>query len=471
MNLLRTAAALGFLLGAGGIAALLLTPDRRGWARLARALLFGPWVVTVQSLLFDLLSIPLSLETLAGPWILLGPAGFFLLRGRAADRRSARPSGPGRSLPLLAAALFLIVAPIALLAPFPDGDALFNFAAHAKVFQTHRSLDLEALKNLWIPGHRGYPPLLPLAELPFLDADPREGWRMIALFKPIALLAFLLLCAERFEGSGRNPIGRFCLVAGTPILLLNAVHGGADLFFVAAFMLLLLEAERWREGEEGALPAVGVAASILALTKIEGLPILGVAVVFLLARRKGSPRARAVALALALLPVLYWLILQKIHGLTPFPPALAGGDLLGRMIDSSAKFGAILAQTTAYAWIPSNTAVPIPLPSFGLLWLVSAVLLVRALASPAWRRAALVPLAGGLAHAGLLISGAALRGEDLDWLQATAFDRLALQLIPWAVLALSLRRPATGRGPGIGAHSRGRGSMPFGSRVETVGSS
>jgi len=456
------------LLVAGVVAVRWLDGRRRRDAGgiLARALILGPAVVTLQELAGSLIGLPPDLWWVGAPWWAAAAwSAWSARRGRVVARDAAeRVRGTGCHV--AACALLVVPCAVAALAgaaaPIHTGDAMHNFALPARVFAAYGCFDVEALRGLADPGNVRYPPLLACCEALFLRADPMRGAWTVQPLHACALLAWLLLALEALGGRrlGVRGLAAFAIIAAVPQPMHNAIHGFADLRLAATTLLLLLEiAAFWRSGDARLLVATALAA---AWTKEEGV-LLALLAAACLVRRGVGPRAdrgRVLAVAAGIAAAaLAWPVWAIAHDL---PLEYAGETrrlAAANVLAAGAQVPAVLTALAAASLRPDAFGTW----PHGWIWpFAAAAWLCTARQRPArW-----LAIAGAL-HAAALAAGIALAGVPqvpfASVLDATA-DRVLLQLLPWPVLllaaiaappvvgtTLAVRPPHPGLAPGGGA--------------------
>ena len=419
---------------AGWMLLAVLAPEHTGrWiSALPRALLIGPLLLALEMLLLSALGVPLSLPVVLLPW--WAGAALLLRRRRPAP---AVPEVSGRAhLAALALATALGATALAsgLAQPLVSGDGMTNAALSARVFETQRAVDLDAVERLRAEVNSRYPPLLALNEaLLFLAAGDERVW-LVKPYFALMLLALLLLlveaCFTRLPPERALPAALLLLL--TPVLAAGGTTGYLDELFAAEVLLLALCADELRLAptRRHAL-LLAAAGAACALTKPHGvLPaLLAVAwLAVLVARRRLAPRDAIPAVAALLALALVW------------PAHLAGHTLRSpaALIPDFSDPVAALGRTLQALGYGLTIVLPLDAERFhvwGLTWLVGLPLAAVALARRATRWHVAPWLVAGAVQ---FVAGAvvvAVLPLDFEWALGTGTGRWMIHLLPWLVLA------------------------------------
>jgi hypothetical protein len=434
MSVLLVAWVLAAQLLAGWLLLAMLVPEhaRRWTAALPRALLLGPLALALEMLLASALGVPFGLPVLLLPWWLLGA----VVAWRRGFRVTAAPEISTAHLVALtlATALGAMALGSGLAQPLVSGDGMSNAGLSARVFETQRAVDLDAVERLRAEVNGRYPPLLALNEaLLFLAA----GEARVVLVKPffaLMLLALLLLlveaCFARLPPARALPAALLLLL--TPLLAAGGTSGYLDELFAAQVLLLALCADELRLAptrRRALLLAAAGAACVL--TKPHGvlLALFGVAwLALLVARRRLAPRDAVPAAAALFAAVLLW------------PAFLAGHELPSPAVmtpDFSDPL-AVAGRTLRALGYGLASVLPHDAGRFhvwGVTWAVGLPLAAVALARHASRpRAAIFLLAAAVQFGAGALTVASIP-LDFEWALGTGTGRWMIHLLPWLVLA------------------------------------
>jgi hypothetical protein len=412
-----------------------LAPEhaRRWTAAVPRALLLGPLAIALEMLLVSALHVPFGLAVLLLPWWLL--AAVVAWRRRWAAATAPAITGPAHLAAFSAAvALATMALTSGLAQPLVSGDGVANAGLAARVYEVHRSVDLDAVARLRAEVYGSYPPLVALNEaLVFLAAGDARVW-LVKPFFALVLLALMLLlveaCFSRLPPRRALPAALLLLL--TPVLASGGANGYLDELFTAWVLLAALTADELRtsptRGRALLLAAAGAGAL---LTKPQGV-LVGLLcaawLAALLARRRLAPRAAAPAVLALLAAGALWPLLVAAHGLsapTSIAPDLS--DTLGLLGRTIRALGMALASV-----LPLDET---RFQTWGVTWLVGLLLAALALGRPASRaRTSVWVLAGAVQLGGYAVTVAAIP-VNFEWALQTGLSRWMLHLLPWIALA------------------------------------
>lgn len=430
-------------LGAGWLVVRSLRGDDQasGWyggpGMWARALLIGPAAIAVQMIAYDVLGVPFTLAFVLTPW-------WFALASVAALQRLGpcrlwHLEGPWHALLLgLAAAVVAIVFAGAACSPVHDGDAVHNYAIHARIFAAQGSLAPEAVLAMVDPAAVEYPPLLALNEaLLFLCDEHLAPWTIRPFFALAHLsLVWLIIEAIWRPGAPRRSMALCLLVIAAPELCVIAGVATPDLRLTASVLLLGLQALELQAGNGTKALRFAVAAAVCGMTKNEGIALSAVAVVLLLLHIR---RWRVLPL-LALIVVLVgaWPVYRQMHGI---PEQYWSGA--AERLRPAALAKAIALVLGAFAAEPL-ARFPDGLPRWGTLWFVALFL---GFVSARRSRVARFLLFCLLTHVAVYAVATAAGPHDVRWQLSVASDRLVMHLSPWLILLCGAWMDAVALGP------------------------
>jgi hypothetical protein len=389
-----------------------------------------------------------SLATWSGlslPPPVLPLLGLLLLAVEWRRLRPGRPSPwalvPAAALGLLAARL--IAAPIARW----DGRSIWLFHAR-RLWERGALLVSEAADPDTLFSHPDYPLAWPAAlAFPaglFGAFDERLAGVGAAL--AVAFAAALTFTLAR-EALGAPAAGG--LVATLVVHLTRATAGGyAEGLLVFALLSAYLALR------SGRLAIAGLALTLAALTKVEGLP-LGLLVWVAGTLAAPAPRATRGRLLVAFAPALAHVLWARANGLDSLLKGGAGHTLAVL----ASRWREALARTPSLLDAPGDTGVRAILGPALLATLVLGIALARG-----GRRREAAAVLGVVLGSVLLGTGSiAVLPETVDWFVATALDRLLLHGAAFALLGALLvlsDAPAGSAASGPPPPSAGAGSRP-----------
>ncbi|MFQ5503756.1 MAG: hypothetical protein ACE5F1_03040 [Planctomycetota bacterium] len=410
---------------------------------LARALLFGPALITLQLCAYHVLQVRFGLTAVILPWwILAGLAAW--RRGPGFFELGAWPSAAlARATLALLAILAALNAYIGLWLPVIGGDAVLNFALNARVFATEGSFAPEALLSLKAMGHREYPPLLASNEALLFQAGGLEGARIIRPFFALAYLAVLLLVHRLCEEELGSWLAALTATAigAAPIFWVFGENGYADLRLTACVLVVVLEGrELARRPARGLAFRLALAALACALTKNEGIPVAAACGVFLVAlgvRSRLDWQSSASAFALLAAGSSFWPLFKAMHGISDLYIAGAAGQ---SSVENLLRLPRILVAFAGFTMDRNLNDVL----HWGVLWPAAAMAIGWALFGGTERRELAVLTLCLLLHLSLYVIVFVMTPHSLEWHLQTAGGRLLLHASPWMLVLFvaSIRRLA-----------------------------
>jgi len=309
-----------------------------------------------------------------------------------------------------------------------------NSGLAARVYEVHRSVDLEAVAQLRAEAYGSYPPLVPLNEaLVFLAAGDARAW-LVKPFFALALLALMLLLVETCFARlpPRRALPAALLLLLTPVLASGGVNGYLDELFTAWVLLAALTADELRTSPTRSHALLLAAAGTGALlTKPQGV-LVGVLCAawlsWLLACRRLAPRAAAPAILALLAAGAFWPLLVAAYGLAA--PTSIAPDLSDTV--------ALLGRTGRALGMALASVLPLDARRFetwGLTWALGLLLAGVALVRRASRaRSSAWLLAGAVQLGGCAVTIAAIP-VNFEWAFQTGLARWMVHLLPWLALA------------------------------------
>ncbi len=433
-----------FLLAGEGLIRLVPPLRRRRFAeRAALSFLFG--VGGVSAGLWagsQLLGVPIGrVATLVLALAFAAPIVFLRAGGE-----KARAAGPAlRALRGLALAITTLVAAALLVDasanPLTDFDGRMTWAAQARFIAGEGTASPRALREApYSVAHPRYPVLMPIAQAALGSiAGAGDDDRVVRPLHALFLVAFVLVVlVEGTRLAGAWPGALAGLAAATVPYAAFAVNGGArgaysdlplGVFWGAGLALLV-----GRRVERSTAVTGGLLLAFALLTKSEGLPLAGAALVAALAvalPRLSRGRVKNVALA-AIPPILAALLLAAWRARIParfdedYLAALTPRALLHGLSTNGAAIaravGARLARREAW----------------GLLFLSAPLVLIAG--GRAFRRARTISLVLALAGAlAVYLAAYALTPPDrLAELMDVTWDRFVVQMLVPALLLVAV---------------------------------
>lgn len=434
--MLRALLYLLLILASGWACLTLVSPGRRPiieWTALVFALGCGSvgTALTWASLAGARPSIP-ALVTIA-----IAAIGVLAARGRSSlparpRRQIAKPTSRARKIGAWAA-LAVIIAAIgvvtldAALFPASEWDAFSIWQFKAKMF-AHESLaaarnDLSDRTLSY--SHVRYPPLVPMLSAGAFEAAGTDDDRAARLYLPLLAIALVgFVYAELSPALGHAEAMLVAAVlAACPALLRWGGRGTADLPLAAFCAGSVIYAARWLTRRDPTdLRLAAILCAFAGLTKNEGLPLIGIELLVLVAMSTGgAARLRAAAWlagAAAVVVGPWWLYARTL-------PA-TDENYAARL-----TFGTILHHTNRLGPILAGMCNGCGPSHFGLLWillLLSAIFAVRS-----FRRRAVIAVWLILAlQCGAYAAAYLVSPWPVPALINSTVDRLLLQAAPLA---------------------------------------
>jgi hypothetical protein len=458
-----------FLAAGLGLSEFLTTLRRRPLAsRLAYSYLMGvAFVAEIMYLSSYVFGLRLGQATILVAVVLPGGSGLVRWLSTRYRVASAWNIGHRSRRQLAREPLFLMVVAIgvvvslgvladALTNPVTDFDGRMTWCLQAKYVRAEESVTPRVFRESeWDVTNRGYPLLLPLAQVAVEQAfKTPDDDRVIRLLYAAFFPAFLLIVYEASARlAGRSAAATAILMASTVPFLAFATNGGAAgtysdfplAGFYSAAVLLLLDDRRSLSSPM----AAGLLLAACVLTKREGLLLAAVAAAAglcvalpRLSRRRGPRRVRT---------VLAWTSLLSV----PVMSALAlRMSWSARIPATTEDYGTpLLKASTYFEWFPRLlTATPDMLREtfnprkWSIFWAVVAIALVaggRALRYRFFRLllvAAAAPLAIGCLAYGIY--------PDPHWLATHTWSRFLAQASPLTLVIVAFLMKQVFRGNG-----------------------
>lgn len=415
--------------------------------------LLGLGAISLQMFFYSLVSIPFGVFLISAPWVALGVAMLFM---KGFTRTSFRVDT--HRLTWQGAVLFAVILSQVLYSfaytlsmPLNGWDALFIWFVKARAFFLDRAVEASFLTDpAYVQDHPDYPLLIPLAVswiYTAAGAAQEEAGKIIYPLQFAALLSLFYYGVRRLSGSRTAGLLFTALLALTPVVLLHAagfpvqmdsgytgkdMTGYADLalsaYFLGAGIFIFLFA-RDKRGPFAFIASFMLASG--AWTKNEGLTFallgfIALCVAALLDSRRDLKRF-ALCLAPLALFILPWSVYKAVHGLgNEYVQAMGSSVFLSNL----SRLSEVIPYVASFMFLKPGV--------IGLAWWAYAITTVMgARTILAEKTIALHWLM--LGQLGVYIFVYIITPLDLKWHLATSVDRLLMQLIPLAMLAVAVR--------------------------------